>query len=180
MKIKLLATLVAFLSVITCHAQASRTQDGIFIRPAYGLMSSGLTLHGGSLAVGSRTDNAEGSVEVGYYKGAVDSVDINIVPILGNFRYYIPLGSDKLQFHVGASVGGTIVNLNGSVVYEGYTYTGSGSLGFLTAGVGAGLTYNITEKLALDAEYRYLVNWNSANSFSYGAGLFSGGLSYTF
>ncbi len=180
MKIKLLSTLVAFLSVITCHAQASRTQDGIFIRPAYGLMSSGLTLHGGSLAVGSRTDNAEGSVEVGYYKGAVDSVDINIVPILGNFRYYIPLGSDKLQFHVGASVGGTIVNLNGSVVYEGYTYTGSGSLGFLTAGVGAGLTYNITEKLALDAEYRYLVNWNSANSLSYGAGLFSGGLSYTF
>ena len=65
-------------------------------------------------------------------------------------------------------------------MYEGYTYTGSGSLGFLTAGVGAGLTYNITEKLALDAEYRYLVNWNSANSLSYGAGLFSGGLSYTF
>lgn len=194
---KTLATsTIAFLTVITCHAQVqSRTQEGgFFIRPAYtraefvkgGSISGGL--NGGTVAAGLFSNGVhEFSLETGYLGGlATGPLDdgstytgtANLAPLPWiNYRYYIPLGSDKFRFHIGPTIGATYLKLDVDGV-------GSDSCFLFTYGGGGGLTLNLTEKLVLDANYRYLMH-TDASMFggtvtTPATHFISAGLSYTF
>ena len=157
----------------------SRIEEGPFLRPTWsrGQSTEGVTIDAAGIEIGGRFHHLESdlewSLELGYGRStqslSVPGITATItdhyfqLPWL-NLRYYIPNDWDSIHPFVSATMGATLLQRNFDV--RGLV-NGSGSLDnayLLSFGLGAGVTYNITKKITIEAGYRYL--WHSELDFN--------------
>lgn len=158
---KLLLAFVVLSGVTAAFAQSSdaRLRFAAYVQPSVVVAFPGDfdTAAGAALSIGTTINEAHAvEAEVIYFKSEDGGVSVKFLPLLASYKYrWSPTA--KWTIRAGGSVGATRIESEGfwwSGWYSGMggRWVDRGSEMAFTAGVNAGASYALTERMSLDAD----------------------------
>jgi opacity protein-like surface antigen len=167
--LKLAAALASVALAASVHAEG-------FLRPEVSYTFASVSVPGFSIdldnafgygVAGGATFGGEGQHEVGVSIGVLDysvstslagatgSGKVKTVPYVATYRYYFGPKTAPARFYLGGAAGWANVKVNASVTSGGITARASESDTDFVWGVGLGAVFKVTERVDIDAGYRY-------------------------
>lgn len=166
---KLIAVLAGLALTTAAHAEG-------FIRPELSYTFASVSVPGFSIdldnafaygVTGGATFGAEAQHELGVSIGVIDqsvttglagataSGNVKTVPYMAGYRYYFAAKAAPARFYLTGGAGWASVKFDARVNVAGVTARASGSDTDFIWGVGAGVMFKVTERIDIDAGYRY-------------------------